>query len=451
MSNFCDNVKEQEVPVLISDVRCTGESNGSVCINIQNGETTSNIQLFDITNSQYVQFDFNSNVGLPPSAIPNQTVNILNGNRTLRTSVQGRYCVTNLSSGKYILELYDGNMLCERTLKIEIKQPKNLKFKYTTENHGCGISSKLIYVVEITGGTPPYVAYITRTRAGVPTQLPMEVALETDPENIIRVPLAASTHFQGDTYVMTVVDANGCTVLESLPEPPFGPSIFAQIGSKSVSCYNGEDGEVSVTISGGIPPYTVTLLGQVATNVLANYSNSVCVKDLMECNSSVVFTNLRKGVYTVNVQSGDGCIFTQQGVAVHQPPRIDYDEIITEPVTCAGKSNGVIRISNIRGAYLDSGVRRELFVRICEGPEGFCASPQRVHPEARMDYEGPQEPSPDRRIPQSDIYESIIPFPGYQDNPNLGNYDDPNSPETHEDQTYMYRSKILGDNTYNAP
>jgi hypothetical protein len=279
--------------------------------------------------------------------------------------------------------------------------------------------------------------------------LPFEIPIETDPENLIRVPLSMFSHQIGDTYTLTVMDYNNCTVTETIPEPPFGPSIYAQIGAKAVSCFNRDDGEITVTVSGGIPPYTINVLGQVATNVLTAYSDSVCVNNLVECNSSVKFANLRKGIYTVNVQSGDGCIFTQENVPVEQPPRIDYDEIKTHPVTCSGKANGSIHISNIRGAYLDSGVRRELFVRLCEGPEGFCSSPQRVHPEAATDYEGINE------IPSRDVLESTIPFPGFSGNPNIPPYDDPagfpdGTPDAPGDHTYMYRSTILSNNTYGA-
>lgn len=447
----CDPNLVSEVPVLISDIRCTGNTDGSICINIQNGEVVSNIQLFQIATSSYVLFQNGFNIGFPPSAQFGVNVNILNGQRTLNTNVQGRYCITNLPAGKYILELYDGNMACEKTLKIEINQPKNLRFKYVTENIGCGSSSKLNYVLTITGGVAPYSAFLTRTRNGVSTPLPVEVPMEDDPENVIRLPLQMLSHQTNDTYTITVTDSNGCVVVEPIGPPPFGPSILAQIGAKSVSCYNMDDGEISVSISGGVPPYTVNIIGQVSTNVSTIHTDTICISDLVECNSSVTFTNLRKGLYTVNVESGDGCIFTEQGVEVSQPPRIDYDQIITEPVTCSGKANGVIRISNIRGAYLQNDVRRELFVKICDGPEGFCASPKRIYPESRTDYEDPTAPqSPQGQI-REDILESTIPFPGFSGDPNIVPYDDPDTDEGGHDRTFMYRSNILGTNPFNAP
>jgi hypothetical protein len=447
MEPIC-NLPEQNIPTLINHVRCTGSNDGSVCINIQNGEVVSNIQLFNSINSSYVMFNNqlpNRNVTFPPSATPNNVL-IVNNGQTLQTSVQGRYCFLNLAPGKYILELYDGNMSCEKTLLIEIKQPRNLTFKYVSENLGCGASSMLSYIVTVTGGTPPYFGRLIRTQAnnGQVVQLPLQVALEGDPENVLRIPLMASSHTAGDTYVLEITDSNGCVASEAIPDPPFGPSIVAQIGAKAVSCFNGEDGEITVSISGGVPPYTVTLLGQVATNVSTTYSQSVCVSDLVECNSSVTFNNLRKGMYIVNVESGDGCIFTQQGIEVTQPPRIDYDNVVATPVTCMGKANGTIRISNIRGAYLRNDVRRELFVTICEGPEGFCATPQRVYPESRTDYEDPTNLA---GTINRNILESEIPFPGFTHDPNstapFDNPDVDDSPQAAQDRTYMYRSPIL--------
>src|SRR5207249_2069800 len=90
---------------------------------------------------------------------------------------------------------------------------------------------------EIRGGAPPY------------TYLWSNVSVR---ENIDNVPAG--------TYTLTVTDVNGCSASQSVtltePTPLHIVSITSPLHHGfNISCYNGNDGSIDLTVAGGIPPY----------------------------------------------------------------------------------------------------------------------------------------------------------------------------------------------------
>ncbi|MNY48354.1 hypothetical protein D3C86_1836840 [compost metagenome] len=66
--------------------------------------------------------------------------------------------------------------------------------------------------------------------------------------------------------------------------------------AKDVSCTGGSDGEITLTVSGGKPPYQFTI------NDGANYFPAV------PTNTPIYsFSNLLKGTYNVIVRDSNGC------------------------------------------------------------------------------------------------------------------------------------------------
>lgn len=110
-------------------------------------------------------------------------------------------------------------------------------------------------------------------------------------------------------YNCTITDAQGCTVNKSTYLDNVSPLNIA-ISKTPVSCEYSADGSVSVTVSGGVAPYTYSYTG--ATGSSANLTGltkgfkSVTVTDANGCSKSMCFTIL-------NAQTSDNCYCTIKG------------------------------------------------------------------------------------------------------------------------------------------
>jgi large repetitive protein len=133
--------------------------------------------------------------------------------------------------------------------------------------------------------------------------------------------------FAGPVSV-TVTDANSCTfVATATMTEPNALSIVMGIPT-SVSCFGGNNGSVTVTVTGGTPTYTY------AWNINPNSGNNPI--------------NLPFGTHTVTVTDSRNCVGTAE-VIITEPTQLIANAVETTPVTCNGLSNGVISTTAIGG------------------------------------------------------------------------------------------------------
>lgn len=128
--------------------------------------------------------------------------------------------------------------------------------------------------------------------------------------------------FNGE-YIVTVTDAVGCTALDTATIA--GPVILTSTkDSLPVTCYNGSDGMVSVTASGGTGTYTYS------------WNNGPFITDS-------VLTNIPAGTYNVYLQDANGCARIDSMV-VNTPPEFLANLTMTPP-DCNGFTNGTASIA----------------------------------------------------------------------------------------------------------
>ena len=114
-------------------------------------------------------------------------------------------------------------------------------------------------------------------------------------------------------------------------------SAYAQCGLTTntsitnVTCYNGTNGAVTVTVSGGVAPYQY----QLAEAGAGAWSNSN------------TFSGLAGATYPLSVKDNTGCIKTIY-VFITQPAAFVVTYTATD-VTCSGGSNGSININTVGG------------------------------------------------------------------------------------------------------
>ncbi len=137
------------------------------------------------------------------------------------------------------------------------------------------------------------------------------------------------------SYNITVTDANGCKT--SAPgysvNVGAGGGFTATSAITNVSCFNGTNGSIAITPSGGNTPYTFSLNAGAPQAAAAAYT----------------FNNLMANTYAVLIRDAVGCTVSLNNLQLTQPDVLAIPAPAVQPPLCAGGSSGVIVVSPTGG------------------------------------------------------------------------------------------------------
>ncbi|SFT54150.1 gliding motility-associated C-terminal domain-containing protein [Lishizhenia tianjinensis] len=194
--------------------------------------------------------------------------------------VQTTATATGLTAGTYTCTVIDANG-CSETVDVTITQPAaplNVIIAGKT-NVLCYGDATGTATLLVQGGTPNYT-----------------YAWNTSPVQTT----ATATGLTAGTYTCTITDANGCTTTRTvIIQQPNAPMNFQIDTTVAVLCYDGNNGSISVTGNGGVPPYSYHWSHN--PNLNTGYA-----------------TNLTAGNYECIVEDNNGCTVTLQTI-VQQP------------------------------------------------------------------------------------------------------------------------------------
>ncbi|HRY33015.1 MAG TPA: dockerin type I domain-containing protein [Bacteroidales bacterium] len=219
----------------------------------------------------------------------------------------GTETIASLAAGDYTVTVTDGN-LCETTATFTVGQPAFLELTVDAITDVlCHNGNNGSIALSTSGGTPDY------------TYLWSDGATTEDRENLM----------MGD-YSVTVTDSHGCTFNATYTINETFTLIISSV-SVPVSCYQGSDGEISVSLSGGTDPYAY----------LWNDGNTDQNR-----------TGLTQGDYYLTVTDNNGCSETAQ-ITVVQPDELIISGTVTN-ISCFGYQDGIITTTAAggNGGYL---------------------------------------------------------------------------------------------------
>jgi gliding motility-associated-like protein len=227
--------------------------------------------------------------------------------------------ITNLQPGTYTLNILDATS-CPFTDQFIVNQPAVLKDSLSiVTNVDCNSNATGTVDVMIIGGNSPY----TYAWEHIPTA----TVVSTDPD--LTSALAAN-------YTLNVSDVNGCTFTENhtITEPT---ALVLSRTSTNVSCFDGQDGAIDVTISGGTPfagnPYTFSWFN----------GNSQLIPDVTEDLSGILAGN-----YLVEITDSNGCEI-EIGTEIFQPDAVTLTNSIFTNIDCKNNNSGSIDITTTGG------------------------------------------------------------------------------------------------------
>lgn len=171
--------------------------------------------------------------------------------------------ISGLGAGSYTVVVTDA-VACEQTVSGTVTQPALLEAATAVDPVTChGLANGAIELT-VTGGTTPYA--FTWSNGATTEDL---------------------NNLGPGTYGVSIEDANGCTAIASgaVTEPD---TLGASSIEVDVTCFEGSDGSIDLTATGGLPPYTFS------------WSNGATSEDI---------SGLSTGSYTVTFVDQNACVF----------------------------------------------------------------------------------------------------------------------------------------------
>jgi gliding motility-associated-like protein len=246
-----------------------------------------------------------TNVNCAGSATGSATVTATGGIGTLTYSwntvpIQTTATATGLTAGTYTVTLTDANS-CSISKQVLITEPNAIVTSITSQtNVLCFGNSTGTATVLASGGT----GILSYSWDTVPVQT-----------------TATVTGLVAGTYTLTVTDANGCSKKQQviITQPSGGLSSTIS-NSTNVSCFGGNNGNATATVSGGTAPYSYSW-------------NTVPVQTLAKA------TGLKAGTYSVLISDLNGCS-TSTAVTITEPIGMTASITAQTNVFCSGNSTG---------------------------------------------------------------------------------------------------------------
>jgi hypothetical protein len=212
-----------------------------------------------------------------------------------------------LTAGTYTLNIRDTKG-CTASTIFTITQPSGIAFNsILTTNATCGQANGA-FTCNATGGVSP-LQYKLNSGSFVSS--------------------GTFSNLNAGSYNLTVKDANGCTVTTTVfVNSSAGPSLTAP-NSTNVSCFNGSDGSITLSSTGG------------TGTVQYSINNGVTYQ------TSGVFNGLSAGTYLCSVRDNAGCL-SLGSVVITQGQELNLSAISTKP-TCFGENDGSISVVSTGG------------------------------------------------------------------------------------------------------
>lgn len=250
--------------------------------------------------------------------IPNGSVTVTNvtgGTPAYEYSIDGinwqsSPTFTGLAAGTYTVYVRDQGAVCTANYPVTVGVTGNLVATSSFTPTSCtGVNNGTITITTV-NGTGPYVLSLDGG-AFQPVTLPHTI-----------------TNLTPGNHTVVVRDANNCVTNTLTFNITTGSGVTATSSAVATSCPGANNGSITVTASGGTPPYSY----QLGAN---------------PPQASNVFTGLAAGTYTITIRDNTGCtrIITRtvsSGFAITATS-------LTSPTTCSGASNGSVVVTPTNG------------------------------------------------------------------------------------------------------
>lgn len=227
--------------------------------------------------------------------------------------------ITGLTSGGYSVTVTDGYG-CSLSKGETVVNVNQLSFGIFTSTPPTCFAADGSISLTITGGTAPY--YYSASTGDVLISYSQTYTI---------------SGLSSGAYGFSVTDAGLCQLLVETTITGVNSISSVSVNTTNSTC-SSVDGEILISVVGGVTPYTYTLVspGGSTTNISGTQT-------------AQLFSNLSSGTYTVAVSDNSGCAYIEETTIIAE----NKYTISTQSVgTTCGQSNGSITITTTPGATL---------------------------------------------------------------------------------------------------
>lgn len=229
------------------------------------------------------------------------------------TTFQASNILTGLAANTYTVTVKDNNN-CQFTLTRTVTQPTAIALTDDgSAPASCANTTDGAYFISVSGGTSPYTYAWTGPNSFTSTT-------QDQPFNLAP-----------GTYGVTVTDANGCTAPLSNLVVTSPPAINIATVATNVTCFQGTNGAINATITGGSPAFTYQWT--------KNGTNFSTLEDI---------TAIGAGAYILTVTDGNFCQNSTPVINITQGPQIVASVAAVSSAICSG-ANAVFTITGTAG------------------------------------------------------------------------------------------------------
>ena len=247
------------------------------------------------------------------------------------TPVQTSAIAVNLAIGTYTATITDAKG-CTTSTQATITEPNGIVISIASQtNVNCYGNNTGAVSVLVSGGT----GMLTYSWDTIPVQTSLN-----------------ATGLNAGTYHLTVTDANNCSKVQTVNITQPDDIIITTDLKKDITCFNDGNGEIKITVTGGILDYYYTW-----------------TKDGIPYATTDDLSDLSPGIYVLTVTDTNNCNPKTATFTITEPPMLAVSLTSQTNIFCFGEATGAIEIAVVGGTFALSG-----YTFAWTGPNGFTSS-----------------------------------------------------------------------------